>query len=208
MCAFSLNPFTEASRRGARLRGNLVKRNLATDSPGYSFPSASGQEVWKHHITPVVRHEKLTDPRLARMLGVPEGTEVLRRLRVTGPQTEPPFQINDTWIHPRALEDAPEAADQEPGPGGWLYRLEAAGHGPLSWTEYHRARMPAKDEAGLLQIPVTLPVLEIVRVGRSGKDNQPIEVTRSVIPSDRVETFQVLHRDESAAWPWADQPGA
>jgi len=29
-----------------------------------------------------------------------------------------------------------------------------------------------------------------------------------VIPGDRVETFQVLHRDESAAWPWADQPGA
>lgn len=25
-------------------RGNLVKRNLATDSPGYSFPSASGQD--------------------------------------------------------------------------------------------------------------------------------------------------------------------
>ena len=39
--------------RPRRLRGNLVKRNLATDSPGYSFPSASGQEVWKHHITPV-----------------------------------------------------------------------------------------------------------------------------------------------------------
>ena len=116
--------------RPRRLRGNLVKRNLATDSPGYSFPSASGQEVWKHHITPVARHEKLTDPRLARMLGVPEGTEVMRRLRVTGPQTEPPFQINDSWIHPRGVADAPEVAGQEPGPGGWLYRLEAAGHGP------------------------------------------------------------------------------
>ena len=68
--------------------------------------------------------------------------------------------------------------------------------------------MPAKDEADLLQIPVTMPVLEIVRVGRSAKDDQPIEVTMYVIPSDRVETFQVLHRDESAAWPWADQPGA
>jgi hypothetical protein len=28
--------------------------------------------------------------------------------------------------------------------------------GPISWTEYHRARMPFKDEAELLQIPVTL----------------------------------------------------
>ena len=194
--------------RPRRLRGNLVKRNVATDSPGYSFPSASGQEVWKHHITPTARHEKLTDPRLARMLGVPEGTEVMRRLRVTGPETEPPFQINDSWIHPRGVEDAPQVADQEPGPGGWLYRLEAAGHGPISWIEYHRARMPSKDEADLLQIPVTLPVLEIVRVGRSAKDEQPIEVTMYVIPSDRVETFQVLHRDESATWPWPGQPSA
>ncbi len=159
------------------------------------------------HITPTARHEKLADPRIARMLGVPEGTEVMRRLRVTGPETEPPFQINDSWIHPRGVADAPEVANQEPGPGGWLYRLEAVGHGPISWTEYHRARMPAKDEADLLQIPMTLPVLEIVRVGRSAKDNQPIEVTMYVIPSDRVETFQVLHRDESAVWPWPDQPG-
>jgi GntR family transcriptional regulator len=68
--------------------------------------------------------------------------------------------------------------------------------------------MPAKDEADLLQIPLTLPVLEIVRVGRSARDDQPIEVTVQVIPSDRVETVQVLHRDASAAWPWADQPGA
>ena len=55
----------------------------------------------------------------------------MRRLRVTGPETEPPFQINDSWIHPRGVADAPEVANQEPGPGGWLYRLEIAGHGPI-----------------------------------------------------------------------------
>lgn len=192
--------------RPRRLRGNLVKRNVATDSPGYSFPSASGQEVWKHHVPPTARHEKLTDPRLARMLGVPEGTEVMRRLRITGPETEPPFQINHSWIHPRGVADAPEVANQEPGPGGWLHRLEAAGHGPIEWREHHRARMPSKDEADLLQIPVTLPVLEIVRVGQSARDGLPIEVTMYVIPSDRVETVQVLERDESADWPWPDQP--
>jgi GntR family transcriptional regulator len=192
--------------RPRRPRGNLVKRNLAADSPGYGFPPASGQEEWKHHIPPVTRHDKIADPRIARLLGVAEGTEVVRRLRVTGPQAEPPFQVSDTWIHPRGVADAPEVADQEPG--GWLYRLEMAGHGPISWAEYHRARMPAKDEARLLQIPLTLPVLEIVRVGRSAKDGQPVEVTVHVIPSDRVETVQVLHRDSSAAWPQVDQPGA
>jgi GntR family transcriptional regulator len=193
--------------RPRRPRGNEVKRNLATDSPGYSFPSASGQEVWKHHIPPTARPEKMTDPRLARMLGVAEGAEVMRRFRVTGPETEPPFQINDSWIHPRGVADAPEVANQEPGPGGWVYRLEIAGHGPLAWLERHRARMPTKAEADYLQIPMTLPVLEIVRVGTSAKDEKPIEVTMYVIPSDRVEQVVVLERDESAAWPWADEPG-
>ena len=150
----------------------------------------------------------MTDPRLARMLGVPVGDEVMRRLRVTGPETEPPFQINDSWIHPRGVADAPEVAEQAPGPGGWLYWLEHAGHGPISWRETHRARMPVKEEADLLQIPMTLPVLEIVRVGTSAKDGRPIEVTMYVIPSDRVEQVVVLARDESAKWPWPDEPGS
>ena len=68
--------------------------------------------------------------------------------------------------------------------------------------------MPTKEEADLLQIPVTLPVLEIVRVGTSARGDLPIEVTIYVIPSDRVEQVVVLERDETAAWPWPDQPGA
>ena len=60
--------------RARRPRGNIVKRNTGTDSPGYSFPSASGTEVWHHHIKPTAVVEPLNDPRLARMLGVPEGT--------------------------------------------------------------------------------------------------------------------------------------
>jgi len=193
--------------RPHRMRGNLVKRNLATGGPGYSFPSASGQEVWHHHITPTARPEKLDNPRIARMLKVPEGSEILLRHRVTGPETEPPFQINNSWIHPR-VADIPGVAGQAPGPGDWLYRIEKAGHGPLSWIEFHRARLPTSGEAAELQIPVTLPVLEIVRVGRSALDGEPVEVTEYVIPSDRVETVHELHRDESAAWPWPDEPEA
>jgi GntR family transcriptional regulator len=66
--------------------------------------------------------------------------------------------------------------------------------------------MPTKEEADLLQIPVTIPVLEIVRVGTSAKDDQPIEVTMYVIPSDRVEQVVILERDETAAWPWPEEP--
>lgn len=190
--------------RPHRMRGNLVKRNVATDGPGYSFPSASGQEVWRHHIPPVTQPEKLDDSRLARLLKVPEGSEILRRHRVTGPEGEPPFQVSNSWIHPR-VADIPGVAKVAEGPvSDWIYRIEKAGHGPLSWMEYHRARLPAPSEAAELQIPVTLPVLEIVRVGRSAQDHEPVEVTEYVIPSDRVETVHELHRDESAAWPWPE----
>lgn len=187
-----------------RPRGNLVKRNRAADGPGYSFPSASGQEVWKHHVPPVASYEPLTDSRIARMLGVPPGSSVMRRFRVTGPESEPPFQINISWIHPRGVADAPEVASQAPAPGDWLYRLEKAGHWPISWMEVHRARMPTPDEARLLELPVMLPVLEIVRVGTSGGDGKPIEVTEYIVASDRVETVHALHRDESAEDPWPD----
>lgn len=188
-----------------RPRGNLVKRNLATGSPGYSFPAASSQEVWKHHVTPVMGLETLTDPRIARLLGVPVGSDVMRRFRVTGPESEPPYQINISWIHPRGVADAPEVAARAPGPGDWLYRLEKAGHWPISWVEFHRARLPTKEEARLLEIPASLPVLEIVRQGTSGRDGQPIEVTEYVVASDRVETVNVLHRDETAQDPWPDE---
>lgn len=186
--------------RPRRPRGNLVKRNAT--APGYSFPSASSQEVWKHHTPPIAEIRPLSDARIATLLGVPAGADVLCRFRVTGPESEPPFQINISWIHPRAA-DVPGVAAQAPGPGDWLYRIEQAGHWPISWMEIHRARMPTVDEASHLEISTNLPVLEIVRVGTSGGDGKPVEVTVSVVASDRVETVNVLHRDEAArdAWP-------
>jgi GntR family transcriptional regulator len=68
--------------------------------------------------------------------------------------------------------------------------------------------MPTSTEAGLLQIPVTIPVVEITRVGTSAKDGRPIEVTQYVIPSDRVEQIVVLERGPDAAWPWPGEPGS
>ncbi|WP_278045028.1 GntR family transcriptional regulator [Krasilnikovia cinnamomea] len=185
-------------------RGDLVRRNEQVI--GYSFPSASGQEVWVRHGDAVNAPAPLDDPRLATLLGVKPGTSVLRRFRVTGPASEAPFQINISWIHPR-VADIVADVDANPAAGEWLYRIEQSGHWPISWTEIHRARMPTKDEAALLDIPTSLPVLEIVRVGTSGTDHQPVEVTEYVIASDRVETVHVLHRDESAKDPWPDAPG-
>jgi GntR family transcriptional regulator len=193
--------------RERRPRGDLVKRNLATPRAGYSFPAATGQEKWHHHGDSVAGHEPLTDTRIAKLLGVEPGTPVMRRFRVTGPKSEPPFQINISWIHPRGARDAPDVASDDPGPGHWLYLLEKSGHWPISWMEIHRSRMPTPNEARLLEIPVSLPVLEIVRVGTSGGDGKPIEVTEYIVASDRVETVHVLQRDEFAQVPWPDSEG-
>ncbi|GAB2963948.1 hypothetical protein GCM10027280_61120 [Micromonospora polyrhachis] len=131
------------------------------------------------------------------------GTEVLRRHRVTGPPGEAPFQINVSWVHPRVADLAAEV-DANPAAGEWLYRIEQAGHWPITWREVHRARMPSKEEAALLQIPTSLPVLEIVREGLSGQDGQPVEVTEYIIASDRVETEHMLQRAPDAQTPWPD----
>jgi DNA-binding GntR family transcriptional regulator len=185
--------------RPRRPRGDLVKRN--EQATGYSFPSASSQEMWVRHGEATSAPVRLDDPRVAKLLGVPAGTEVLRRYRVTGPPSEAPFQINISWIHPR-VADLVADVDANPSAGEWLYRIEKAGHWPIKWMEFHRARMPSKQEAAVLEIPTSLPVLEIVRQGVSGADNLPVEVTEYVIASDRVETVHILRRDESAQDPW------
>jgi GntR family transcriptional regulator len=61
--------------------------------------------------------------------------------------------------------------------------------------------MPSSEEAGLLEIAGRMPVLEIARVGTSGRTNRPIEVTVCVVPADRVEIVSRLRRDTSARWP-------
>jgi DNA-binding GntR family transcriptional regulator len=188
--------------RPRRPRGNLVKRN--EQATGYSFPSASSQEVWMRHGEADNSPARLDNPRIAHLLGVSAGTVVPRRFRVTGPISEPPFQIGIAWIHPRVADIVAEL-DANPAAGEWLYLIERAGHWPISWVEFHRARMPSKEEATLLEIPTTLPVLEILRQGTSGGDDKPIEVSEFILASDRVETVNVLHRDDNAKAPWPAQ---
>jgi DNA-binding GntR family transcriptional regulator len=187
--------------RPRRPRGDEVKRNR--HALGYSFPSASGEEVWKRHGEAFNTPTALDDSRLAGLLGVKPGTVVPRRFRVTGPEGEAPFQIGVSWIHPR-FADVVADVDANPAAGEWLYRIERAGNLRIEWQEIHRARMPTKHEAHLLEIPTSLPVLEIVRIGRADHDKRPVEVTEYVIASDRVETHHALQRVGDADKPWPD----
>ncbi len=186
-----------------RARRRIQRSHIVTKSTGgmYVFPAASfPDELWQTHGQPKASYEPAPE-RVAAVFGLDVDHPVVRRRRVTSPEGEPPFQIVDTWLSPQAVADAPQIAQPATGAGGYLARLEDdAGHGPLSWAETTRVRMPSSEEARLLEIPTTMPVMELVIVGRSGRDNQPLEVTIRTIPGDRVELVSELVRDESAKW--------
>ncbi|MFE3602429.1 GntR family transcriptional regulator [Streptomyces sp. NPDC059142] len=179
-------------------RGVTVTRDPAR---GYVFPAASRpDEPWQVHGRPF-RKVVPAPIQVTDQFGLDPNSEVLRRRRVTSPAGEPPFQLVDTWLSPDAVEVAPRVADASPGPGGYLDRLEEAGHGPIQWEETSRVRMPDREEARLLEIAQSIPVLESTIVGISALTNKPIEVTIRVIPGDRVELAGKLQRGESAQWP-------
>lgn len=194
-------------KRRRILRGTRITRNAAyaargtaaRGAAGYNFPSAQA-ESWQVHGTPRVS-ARPCPARVAEHLGVAPGERVICRRRVTSPAGEPPYQLVDSWIHPAAVAAAPRAAHADTGPGGYLDRIEEAGHGPIGWTEYIRARIPDPGEADLLEIAVRAVVVEIMRVGVSATTQTPVEVTVCVIPADRVEFVNPLERDASAAWP-------
>ena len=179
-------------------RGNTVTRD---PKRGYIFPAASSPgEPWQVHGQPF-RSFLPAIAEVAEVFGLEVGHQVLRRRRVTSPTGEPPFQLVDTWISPEAVQSAPQVAEPSPGPGGYLDRLEEAGHGPISWEESVRTRMPTKEEAKLLLIPEAIPVLVTSIVGTSALSERPIEVTIRVIPGDRVELVGPLQRGRGARWP-------
>jgi GntR family transcriptional regulator len=185
-------------RRRRVRRGNLVTRNPAY---GYVFPAASSPgEIWQVHGRPRASVEPIPSD-VAEHLGVEPDSLVLRRRRVTSPADEGPFQIADAWIHPDVVLEAPQVGAPTTGPGGYLDRIEEAGHGPLSWTEYMQCRLPSKEEAKLLEIPMAMPVWQIITVGTSERTGEAAEASVRVIPADRVELVSDLRRGEGAAWP-------
>lgn len=197
-----------AKRRGITVRERADRRrlmlgNTVTRDParGYVMPAAAGpNEPWQAHGQP--RREIVPiGERAAELLRLEVGTPVLRRRRVTSPTGEPPFQLVDSWIHPQGIEDAPQAGERDTGRGGYLDRLEEAGHGPISWIEYIRVRMPSPEEARQVEMPTAMPIVERARVGTSAKTGAPIEVTVAIIPGDRIEIVTELRRGRSAQWP-------
>jgi GntR family transcriptional regulator len=204
---------TVGKTRGARVRAQAPIRYRERSARvhrrrlnGYSFGATDPNEPkWVDHHRPPITAKPIPDGP-AEILGVEPGALVLRRRRVTSPEGEPPFGLTDSWILPEVVAAAP-GVTQKGQPGEYLDHIEAAGHGPLSWYEIHGARMPTKEEAGLLDMPMRIPVNEVIRVAVSAATSRPVEVSVIVMPSDRVRHVVHLKRDETARYEVLSRPG-
>ena len=84
----------------------------------------------------------------------------------------------------RYLIDDTDITAPDTGPGGVYARLEEAGHRLGRFTEEVSARMPTPEEAGRLDLPPGVPVLEVTRVAFDVEDT-PVETTRTVKSAPR-----------------------
>ncbi|WP_328966260.1 GntR family transcriptional regulator [Streptomyces virginiae] len=195
------------SKSGIVVRERSGRRRLTRssqishDGKMYRFPAAAEQgEPWEAHGDPLASTEPVPAD-VAAVLGIEPGTPTARRRRVMSPQGEEPWDVIDSWIPPRIVAEAPQAAEPVTGTGGYLARIEEAGHGPLSWEETARADMPSREEADLLGISPYMPVMRILRTAISARDGLPAECSSYVIPCDRIEIHSTLTRGPSARWP-------
>jgi GntR family transcriptional regulator len=66
------------------------------------------------------------------------------------------------------------------GPGGIYARLAEGGHGPATFTEYLRARMPLPEETERLELPEGTPVVEVTRHAFDDS-SRCVEVNRMIL---------------------------
>ncbi|MFJ5645800.1 GntR family transcriptional regulator [Streptomyces sp. NPDC093223] len=181
-----------------RVVGTTIDRHPAR---GYVFPSASSiSEPWQLHGRLQVDRLPVPGP-IAERLGIPKGTETVRRRTVTSPAGEGPYQISDEWIHPDLLQQIQQLGEPLLGPGGLPELAEQAGHGPLAWHRRTRARQPEGDEAQLLEIPSALWVMEMAYAAVSAQTGSPVAVAVRTVPADRVELADTMRRTTAARWP-------
>jgi GntR family transcriptional regulator len=121
-------------------------------------------------------------PEIARLLQVPEGSQVLVRRRRYLADGQP-MELATSYL-PWELVQGTKITEADTGPGGIYARLEEMGHRLKRFTEDVRARMPLPEETRALQLPQGVPVIVLVRVAYDLGDT-PVEVCDTVMASDR-----------------------
>jgi GntR family transcriptional regulator len=119
---------------------------------------------------------------IARLLQVPEGSQVLVRRRRYLADGQP-MELATSYL-PWELVQGTKITEPNTGPGGIYARLEEMGHQLKRFTEDVRARMPLPEEARALQLPPGVPVFLLVRVAYDLEDT-PVAVCDTVMAADR-----------------------
>lgn len=121
-------------------------------------------------------------PEIARALGVEIDTPVWRRSRryvVDGVAV-----VRAVSHVPQDLAAGTRITQVNTGPGGIYARLDEAGHGPKSFREELRCRMPSSGERDDLDLAAATPVVELNRYAYDA-DGRVVEVNRLVLDASR-----------------------
>jgi GntR family transcriptional regulator len=120
----------------------------------------------------------------AEKLDLATGDPVLTRYRIYYSDGEPE-QLATSYV-PWALAEGTRMVDENPGPGGIYKVLEDGGHRLERFTETVSARMPTPDEAKLLDLPLGVPLLILVRTAFD-TTGRPVEICDTIKAANRWE---------------------
>jgi len=147
--------------------------------------AVSAMEAGQQPYTRTTVTDEAATAEVARWLGVPAGTTVLKRARLQGIIDGPPIQTSTSWIPEEIITAIPILRQVNTGPGGMYSRFEDAGL-TISFEDMVTCSLPGGAEQQALDIGPDQPVLEVWRrcYDQSGKI---LEVTRRVIAADRQQ---------------------
>lgn len=117
---------------------------------------------------------------VATRLGIPAGTEVLRRARRQGVREVGHVQLSTTWVSPEISDAIPRLAEVDTGPGGIHARIEDLGY-VLMFEDEVSARMPSARERERLELDEEHPVMVIWRRCFEQTGGRVVEVTHRVV---------------------------
>lgn len=118
--------------------------------------------------------------RVASALSIKHGAPVIRRRRRYFLDGGP---VMTAVSHlPADIAAGTQIAELDTGPGGIYARLQDLDHGPASFTEELRVRMPTKDEKKALVLQRGTPVILLVRTARDAS-GRVVEVNEMTLDS-------------------------
>ncbi|MGA6170799.1 GntR family transcriptional regulator [Streptomyces sp. NPDC012600] len=154
-------------------------RYLAPSAPGDAW-AAEAAAAGRRGTQKVVRAGEVTAPdRVADLLGVERGGQVVERRRIMYLDGEP-CELTDTY-YPVGIAWGTELAGTAKIRGGAVTLLAELGHVGTLAQEDVVARMPSDSERAVLSLKADEPVLELTRLTLDAAD-RPIQVDVMVMP--------------------------